>query len=212
MHRAPAGRASRPRRVRTARRNASPDRRAETGPGRGSHDGDGNSDARDSVENLLHDGTPGEPRGAALRGANLLYRSGVASSTEPGSGSEPADAPIGDENDHELAESEGFEPPNGLPRLLISNQVPSAARPALPDLLGFLPGLFCIRPTTTSSSVGGEGGIRTHDTLPYTRFPSVRLRPLGHLSRTSYFLRARKNSVKRAPHSVARIPVVTSTR
>src|SRR5947208_12634177 len=34
----------------------------------------------------------------------------------------------------------------------------------------------------TSSSVGGEGGIRPHDTLPYTRFPSVRLRPLGHLS------------------------------
>ena len=27
-----------------------------------------------------------------------------------------------------------------------------------------------------------EEGIRTLDTLPYTRFPSVRLRPLGHLS------------------------------
>jgi hypothetical protein len=25
-------------------------------------------------------------------------------------------------------------------------------------------------------------GIRTLDTLPYTRFPGVRLKPLGHLS------------------------------
>jgi hypothetical protein len=29
---------------------------------------------------------------------------------------------------------------------------------------------------------GGEGGIRTLDTLPYTHFPGVRLRPLGHFS------------------------------
>jgi hypothetical protein len=29
---------------------------------------------------------------------------------------------------------------------------------------------------------GGETGIRTLDTLRYTRFPSVRLKPLGHLS------------------------------
>ena len=27
-----------------------------------------------------------------------------------------------------------------------------------------------------------EEGIRTLDMLPYTRFPSVRLQPLGHLS------------------------------
>jgi hypothetical protein len=27
-----------------------------------------------------------------------------------------------------------------------------------------------------------EEGIRTPDTLPYTRFPSVLLKPLGHLS------------------------------
>ena len=27
---------------------------------------------------------------------------------------------------------------------------------------------------------GGEGGIRTLGTLPYTHFPGVRLRPLGH--------------------------------
>ena len=31
--------------------------------------------------------------------------------------------------------------------------------------------------------IGGRGGIRTHDTvLPHTRFPSVRLQPLGHPS------------------------------
>ena len=29
---------------------------------------------------------------------------------------------------------------------------------------------------------GGEGGIRTLDALPHTRFPGVLLRPLGHLS------------------------------
>ncbi len=31
---------------------------------------------------------------------------------------------------------------------------------------------------------GGESGIRTHGRLPYTRFPVVHLRPLGHLSKT----------------------------
>ena len=31
---------------------------------------------------------------------------------------------------------------------------------------------------------GGESEIRTHGTLRYTRFPSVRLKPLGHLSRS----------------------------
>jgi hypothetical protein len=30
--------------------------------------------------------------------------------------------------------------------------------------------------------IGGEGGIRTLETLPFTHFPGVRLRPLGHLS------------------------------
>ncbi len=29
---------------------------------------------------------------------------------------------------------------------------------------------------------GGERGIRTLDTLPYTHFPGVLLQPLGHLS------------------------------
>src|SRR5919201_6607000 len=96
-----------------------------------------------------------------------------------------------------MAESEGFEPPIPLRVPLISNQVPSAARPAL-------------RKPQLHNIVGGEGGIRTHDTFPYTRFPSVRLRPLGHLS--SYFLRSRKNSRKSAPHCSASTPLVTATR
>ena len=33
-----------------------------------------------------------------------------------------------------------------------------------------------------ASKSGGERGIRTLDTLPYTHFPGVRLRPLGQLS------------------------------
>jgi hypothetical protein len=32
----------------------------------------------------------------------------------------------------------------------------------------------------------GEGGIRTHGKLPYTAFPVLRLRPLGHFSMTSF--------------------------
>ncbi len=32
---------------------------------------------------------------------------------------------------------------------------------------------------------GGEGGIRTLDTLPYTHFPGVLLQPLGHLTKFS---------------------------
>ncbi len=35
---------------------------------------------------------------------------------------------------------------------------------------------------------GGEGGIRTLDTLPYTHFPGVLLQPLGHLTILLCFL------------------------
>lgn len=48
-----------------------------------------------------------------------------------------------------------------------------------------------------------EEGIRTPDTLPYTRFPSVRLKPLGHLSvlklrtaKISFFYRTLPSEVK----------------
>ena len=37
-----------------------------------------------------------------------------------------------------------------------------------------------------TSSIGGERGIRTLDTLRYTHFPGVLLRPLGQLSRNFY--------------------------
>ena len=41
----------------------------------------------------------------------------------------------------------------------------------------------CLRSKRMGREVsGGETGIRTLDTLRYTRFPSVRLKPLGHLS------------------------------
>ncbi len=36
--------------------------------------------------------------------------------------------------------------------------------------------------TGSSLNDGGEGGIRTPDTLPYTHFPGVLLQPLGHLT------------------------------
>ena len=37
---------------------------------------------------------------------------------------------------------------------------------------------------------GGEGGIRTLDTLPYTHFPGVLLQPLGHLTVFDSLLKA----------------------
>ncbi len=43
-------------------------------------------------------------------------------------------------------------------------------------------GAFPIRKLLIIKDYGGETGIRTLDTLRYTRFPSVRLQPLGHLS------------------------------
>ena len=48
----------------------------------------------------------------------------------------------------------------------------------------FLKFFFKKTETTTNVVVSfcREEGIRTLDTLPYTHFPGVRLRPLGHLS------------------------------
>ena len=37
--------------------------------------------------------------------------------------------------------------------------------------------------TALENNTGGEGGIRTHGTLPHTRLPNALLRPLGHPSR-----------------------------
>jgi hypothetical protein len=36
--------------------------------------------------------------------------------------------------------------------------------------------------------VNGEGGIRTHGKLPYTAFPVLRHRPLGHFSKLERIL------------------------
>jgi hypothetical protein len=44
-----------------------------------------------------------------------------------------------------------------------------------------------------SKVYGGETGIRTLDTLRYTRFPSVRLQPLGHLSAISGLIESNTN-------------------
>ena len=40
--------------------------------------------------------------------------------------------------------------------------------------------------TSSCLEYGGEGGIRTPDTLPYTHFPGVLLQPLGHLTILSF--------------------------
>ena len=57
----------------------------------------------------------------------------------------------------------------------LSNRTGLIESPARPDENGPARGPF---------SSGGEGGIRTLDTLlTYTHFPGVRLQPLGHLSR-----------------------------
>jgi len=42
--------------------------------------------------------------------------------------------------------------------------------------------MYWMSSDSLKSIYGGETGIRTLDTLRYTRFPSVRLQPLGHLS------------------------------
>ena len=50
----------------------------------------------------------------------------------------------------------------------------------LSDLAGFTGS--SLRDPTLTGMDGGERGIRTPGKLPHTRFPSVHLKPLGHLS------------------------------
>ena len=55
----------------------------------------------------------------------------------------------------------------------------------------------------SSRLVGGESGIRTHGTFRYTRFPSVRLQPLGHLSaQHDGGLRVRSPEAKTGPRTI----------
>src|SRR5690606_36099869 len=83
----------------------------------------------------------------------------------------------------------------GDPRQPDPGTRPSRYRCSLPGLTGFTTGrrggtdadLAILTddggPCRADGGAGGEGGIRTHGTgLPYTCFPSKRLRPLGHLS------------------------------
>ena len=48
---------------------------------------------------------------------------------------------------------------------------------------------YCTSMNLNKQIGGGERGVRTLDTLPYTHFPGVRLRPLGHLSYLSFPLK-----------------------
>src|ERR1700723_1003953 len=52
------------------------------------------------------------------------------------------------------------------------------------SLAGLVQAMVPENSRSTERPSGGESGIRTHGTLRYTRFPSVRLKPLGHLSRS----------------------------
>jgi hypothetical protein len=84
-------------------------------------------------------------------------------------------------------------PARKSPGLTVSRRVGSLALlPSGPDAVRGScctgPGLIPAGPSfpvnrTPAGAAGGESGIRTHGTLlTYTRFPSVRLKPLGHLS------------------------------
>ena len=62
---------------------------------------------------------------------------------------------------------------------------PSVQLPLLPSGPGGIHGLQSRGPghhAIWRTQCGGESGIRTHGTLPHTRFPSEHLRPLGHPS------------------------------
>ena len=52
---------------------------------------------------------------------------------------------------------------------------------------------------------GGEGGIRTLDTLPYTHFPGVLFRPLRHLSWWEQYMGGDPTSHTPAPESVTTV-------
>src|SRR5207249_6618176 len=72
-------------------------------------------------------------------------------------------------------------------RILLHRVMRDGSRPQRKLWAFFFPGV-----------IGGESGIRTHGTrLTYTRFPSVRLKPLGHLSVRDAFYPAQKESPPR---------------
>ena len=52
---------------------------------------------------------------------------------------------------------------------------------------------------------GGEAGIRTPDTLPYTHFPGVLLQPLGHLTKLLSRVAGTSANVGKRPASVNKL-------
>src|SRR2546421_7591454 len=113
-----------------------------------------------------------------------------------------------------VAESEGFEPPIPLRVLLITNQVPSAARPALRSDSGrdAPPGadLLCgaaPRQAGLAERVGFEPTIRC-------RIHAFQACAFGRSATSpNHFTRLeRKNELSSSPHSAASTPTETSTR
>src|SRR5437016_5136462 len=63
------------------------------------------------------------------------------------------------------------------------------------------------------SRCGGESGIRTHEALlTLTRFPSVRLKPLGHLSEDGHFTAHKKESPPRERAPIGSFAAALSVR
>ena len=85
-----------------------------------------------------------------------------------------------------------FARPCGAARLLRSRSVQLAAPVVEPRSGVLIPPTENIKEkspyfrTSSHLEYGGEGGIRTPDTLPYTHFPGVLLQPLGHLTILSF--------------------------
>ncbi len=85
-----------------------------------------------------------------------------------------------------------FARPCGAARLLRARSVQLAAPVVEPRSGVLIPPVENIKEkspyfrTGSHLEYGGEGGIRTPDTLPYTHFPGVLLQPLGHLTILSF--------------------------
>ena len=85
-----------------------------------------------------------------------------------------------------------FARPCGAARLLRARSVQLAAPVVEPRSGVLIPPAENIKEkspylrTGSHLEYGGEGGIRTPDTLPYTHFPGVLLQPLGHLTILSF--------------------------
>ena len=84
---------------------------------------------------------------------------------------------------HDVAEGVGFEPTVGIHPQRFSRPSHSAA--LAPFRLATLSVGVTREPNTSVHARGGGGGIRTHGSLRFTRFPSAPIRPLSHPSESS---------------------------